>query len=104
MSYIPFNGSNKPRAQNLRIGIDQFRDGWQKLLREMDDMSVMSDEEVKIQYDVQDSADVASGGQTALQNAASLKAELLADISKLQTDDQQVGVNSALKQLLRFLG
>jgi hypothetical protein len=100
MSYIPFNGQSKPRSQNLRTGLDQWRDGFNRLVREMRNMQQMSDNEVMTQYDVQASAD---NSKTALENASTLKAELTADISKL-LDDASTGAYSAMMQLLDFTG
>ena len=101
MAYIPFNGQNKPRAQNLRVGLDQLRDGLYRLQRETKNMAQMSDAEVALQYDVQASAD---NSQTAAQNAATLKAEVASDVGKLLTDASQTNVNAAITQMLAMLG
>lgn len=102
MAYVPFNDQNKPRARNLRAGLDQLRDGLYRLRREMQNMAQMTDDEVQVQYDVQASA--GTGNATALQNAATLKSEVTADISKLLTDASQTNVNAALTQLLAMTG
>jgi hypothetical protein len=100
MSHIPFNGQSKPRSQNLRQGLDQWRDGFNRLVREMRDMQQMTAEEIVVQYDVQASAD---GTRSALQNATTLKDEVTTDVGKL-LNDTATGVYSAMMQLLDFTG
>lgn len=101
MAFIRFNGEGKPRARNLRTGLDQLRDGLYRLRREMDDMNQMSDVEIADQYEVSPNGD---NSQTAAQMAATLKAELASDIGKLTTDAQVTNVQAALSQLFAMTG
>lgn len=101
MAFYKFNGEGGPRPRNLRTGLDQLRDGLYRLSRELDDMNQMTDAEIAAIYEVSPNGD---NSQTAIQQAASLKAELASDIGRLLTDSSVTNVNAGLKQLFAQTG
>jgi hypothetical protein len=100
MAFYQFGGESKPRGRLLRTGLDSLRDGIAKLTRINADMAQMNDAQIVDEFDVL----AEPGGNTALQQAAGLKAELASDVGKLLTDGSQSGVQSALNQLLAQTG
>lgn len=89
-----------PMGAILRSGLDNLRDGLHKLKRISDAMEQMSDAQVVDVFGVA----AAPGGNTDVQQAAALKAELAADVGKLFSNASQTGVADAWAQLLNQTG
>lgn len=99
MAFYKFN-RDLPMGAVLRSGLDNLRDGMEKLKRCSDAMTQMSDAQISDIFGVS----AAPGGNTADQQSAALKAELASDVGKLYTDGSQTNVNAALNQLLAQTG
>jgi hypothetical protein len=100
MAFYKFDGESKPLGRILRTGLDNLRDGIYKLSRINNDMVQMTDEQIVDAFGVSP----VESGNTAVQQAAALKAELASDVGKLLIDSSQTNVNSALNQLLAQTG
>lgn len=100
MAFYKFDGESKPLGRILRTGLDNLRDGIYKLSRINSDMQQMTDAQIVDAFGVE----AVSGGATAAEQAASLKAELASDVGKLLTDAQQTNVKSALDQMFAQTG
>ncbi len=99
MNFYEFD-RNTPMGFVLGRGLDGLRSALNDLNRINADFGQMSDAQIVSQIGVK----AAPGGNTALQQAAALKAEMASDVSKLLTDASQSGVASALNQLLAQTG
>lgn len=99
MAFYQFNGDGSYHGRILRTGLDNLRDGIYKLSRINAIMAQASDAQIVALFGVQ-----SSNGETALQQAASMKAELASAVGKLQTDASQTNVQAALNQMLAQLG
>ena len=100
MAFYKFDGESKVLGRILRTGLDNLRDGIYKLSRINADMQQMSDQQIVDAFGVE----AVSGGNTATQQAAALKAELASDVGKLLTDASQDNVNAALNQMFAQTG
>ena len=100
MANLYFNNQNKPKARDLGVILTQLRSVLNGLDRHLADMNQMSDDDISEQYDFQAS----TGGNTAVQNAAAFKAELLSDVSMLDTTSPPVTPRTGLAQLLAKSG
>ena len=100
MAFYAFNGEGTVMGRILRTGLDNYRDGVYKLSRINDCFAQMSDQQIVDAIGVS----AVSGGNTAVQQAAALKAEMAADVAKLLTDNSQTNVKLSLTQMLAQTG
>lgn len=100
MAYYAFNGDNSIEARQLRSALDNFRSGLAGIKRARDTMNGSTDQQIVDRFGVY----AVTGGNTAIQQAQGLKAEIASDIGKLETNASQTGVLDAINQLLAVTG
>lgn len=96
MAFYAFNGEGTPLGRILRTGLDNLRDGINKLSRINTVMAQMTDQQIVDAFGV-----AASGATTAAEQAASLKAEIASDVGNLLAASS---VMAALNQMLAQTG
>jgi len=79
MSFYKFDGESKPLGRILRTGLDNFRDGVNKLQRIKGILNQASDSQIADLFGFSDST-----------VAASAKAELISDIPSFSAAEQQM--------------
>lgn len=102
MAFYAFNGDVSAQSRLLRTGLDNLRDAIYKLNHISSNMNLMTNQQIVDVFGV--SAQTDGTPQTALQQAAGLKAELAADVAVLLTDASQTNVQTKLTQLLSMTG
>ncbi len=92
------------RGTQLGAKLGRITDALQTVLDEgaavADELNQMSDAQIAANAGVS----AIEGGNTAVQQAAALKAEFLSDVGKLLTNNSQTNVYAALRQLLAQTG
>ena len=78
-AFYKFNGEGTPLGRVLRTGLDNFRDGVQKLLRIKGILNQATDAQIADLFDFADAG-----------TAAAAKAELLSDIPNFSAAEQQM--------------
>lgn len=99
MAFYQFN-QGTAMGVVLRSGLNGLRTALDSLRRVNASFAQMTDAQIVDAILLQPVA----GGNTAVQQAAALKAELASDVGKLLTDASQTNVNAALNQLLAQTG
>lgn len=79
MAFYKFEGESKPLGRILRTGLDNFRDGVNKLQRVKGILNQASDAQIADVFGFSDSSE-----------AAAAKAELLSDIPSFSAAEQQM--------------
>lgn len=100
MPFYVFDRGSTPLGRTLAAGLDGLRAALTNLARVNADMAQMTDQQIADEFVVK----AVTAGNTAVQQAAALKAEMSADVGKILTDASQSGVFSALNQLLAQTG
>lgn len=94
MAFYKFN-RDTPMGNVLRSGLDQLRDGRDKLVRVRDAMNEMTDDQIADVFGV---SPTKVAGDDAVGQAAALKAEIASDVGSFDNIKTQIG------QLLAMTG